>query len=351
MHALVAATGPERLGVLRDAFDLPDAPAVRGLDDARSGVAVHRPAVVVADAVLPWLRAWLAELGDPSAPATVVVADAGSVSLLAPLARAGADAVVALPASRGVTTAALECAAGARRRATDTVTSLVEARRRLQHLVDLGCDLERERRRGDILATAVVRLERAFADTCRTVASVASTRGHDRYAGERVASLATMLAAVVAPDLAREPHLALGFLLHDVGEIAIPDHVLLKPGELSTAERSVLVNHPALGAEIVGRADLLRPVVPIIRHHHERWDGTGYPDRLAGTDIPVGARVFAVADAADAMLTDRPYRAALSLGEVCLELERAAGSQFDPDAVSGFLGLAETGALELSIAS
>ena len=351
MHTVLAAMTPTRLGLLRDTFELPDAPSMHSLDEFRRHLLTHPADALVADAIVPWLGEWLAEPMTGARPGVLVVAEGGSVGLLPALARAGADAVLTLPASRTAASASLECAVASRSRCAESASELAQARRRLQHLVDLGSDLERERRRGDILATTVVRLERAFSDTCRALAGVAGSKANDLTGSERVARLATMLAGVVAPELAVEPHLALGFLLHDVGEIAVPDHVLLKPDSLTEVELAAVRAHPTLGAELVGRAEVLRGVVPIIRHHHERWDGLGYPDRLAGTDIPIGARVFAVADTADAMLTDRPYRAARSVDEVCLELERAAGTQLDPDAVAGFLALAEAGALEPALAS
>jgi HD-GYP domain-containing protein (c-di-GMP phosphodiesterase class II) len=111
---------------------------------------------------------------------------------------------------------------------------------------------------------------------------------------------------------------------------------LKKPGALSEQERQELEQHPAVGAEIVSRLEAYRPSIDTIRHHHERWDGTGYPDGLKGERIPLGARIIAVADAFDAMTSDRVYRAALSTDEALAELRKGRGTQFDPQIVDLF---------------
>jgi HD-GYP domain-containing protein (c-di-GMP phosphodiesterase class II) len=126
-------------------------------------------------------------------------------------------------------------------------------------------------------------------------------------------------------------------LLHDLGKIAISESILLKPSELSAEERGVIQLHPRIGAELVRQVAALRAIGPAVEHHHERWDGTGYPGGLAADAIPVEARVLAVADAFSAMTADRPYRAALSFDEACAELERCAATQFDPMCVRLFV--------------
>jgi HD-GYP domain-containing protein (c-di-GMP phosphodiesterase class II) len=122
----------------------------------------------------------------------------------------------------------------------------------------------------------------------------------------------------------------LGAILHDVGKIGIPDAILLKPAGLTDEEWVVMRAHPEIGERMLSSIDFLDSALPIIRHHHERWDGKGYPDRLEGEEIPVGARIVAVCDAFDAMTSDRPYREALSKAAACEELLSNAGSQFDP---------------------
>jgi ribonuclease P protein subunit RPR2 len=153
----------------------------------------------------------------------------------------------------------------------------------------------------------------------------------------RVTKYASQLAQIVDPALLDDQSVEYGFLLHDIGKIGIPDDVLAKSGPLSDAERRVIETHTTLGEQILDRVPLLQGEgLRIIRSHHERWDGTGYPDRLVGEEIPAGARIFAVADALDAMTTDRPYRKAGTWNEAVQEIVGQAGSHFDPAVVDAF---------------
>ena len=131
--------------------------------------------------------------------------------------------------------------------------------------------------------------------------------------------------------------LELGALFHDIGKIGIPSEVLLKPGSLTPDERKVIEQHPELGERILAPIVRLSDVRPIVRHCHERFDGAGYPDRLAAEDIPLESRIILVCDAFHAMTTDRPYRGRLPLEEACKRLRDGAGTQFDPDVVGVFL--------------
>ena len=141
----------------------------------------------------------------------------------------------------------------------------------------------------------------------------------------------------VDPTLLDDPGLEYGFLLHDIGKIAIPNHVLDKPGPLNPAEWQVMQTHPTIGAEILSDVTLLEGQgIDVVRSHHERWDGGGYPDGLAGADIPLGARIFALADALDAMTSDRPYRTALDWTRTTDEILAGNGRQFDPRVVRAF---------------
>jgi HD-GYP domain-containing protein (c-di-GMP phosphodiesterase class II) len=126
-------------------------------------------------------------------------------------------------------------------------------------------------------------------------------------------------------------------LLHDVGKVGISGRILRKPGPLTPAERAAVERHPRLGASLVSHVPELAEFAPAVLHHHERWDGDGYPAQLRGEAIPLEARLIGVADAFAAMLADRPYRPARSLEEACAELERCAGTQFDPTVVPVFL--------------
>jgi HD-GYP domain-containing protein (c-di-GMP phosphodiesterase class II) len=145
------------------------------------------------------------------------------------------------------------------------------------------------------------------------------------------------LARAVSPRLAEDPTLEYGFLLHDVGKIGIPDEILNKRGPLNDEERRRTKTHTTIGEQMLGGVAFLQGEgLKVVRHHHERWDGSGYPDRLVGTDIPLGARVFAVADALDAMTSDRPYRAARGWQDAGVEIIKQAKRQFDPFVVKAF---------------
>jgi HD-GYP domain-containing protein (c-di-GMP phosphodiesterase class II) len=158
------------------------------------------------------------------------------------------------------------------------------------------------------------------------------TRGHL----DRAHAYAVALAQIVDPAIADDHVLGYGFLLHDIGKVGIPGAVLSKPGPLTPDEWAVMRTHPLLGAELVAPLTALAGATPVIRSHHERWDGTGYPDGLAGTTIPMAARIFAVADCYDALTTSRPYRGALPVEEAVTRIRSAAGGQFDPSVVAAF---------------
>ncbi|HEV2591608.1 MAG TPA: HD domain-containing phosphohydrolase [Gaiellaceae bacterium] len=167
---------------------------------------------------------------------------------------------------------------------------------------------------------------------------------------ERLASLAVRIAEDVGLDADEVEAIRLGAVLHDVGKIGIPDRVLLKPGPLDKDERAIVQQHPLIGDRLLEPLDLLAPARPIVRHHHERWDGAGYPDGLAGEDIPLSARIVAVADSVEVMSSRQLYRRPLTPEESVDELTRGAGSQWDARIVELVLGLIERGELELSSA-
>src|SRR5439155_73038 len=130
-----------------------------------------------------------------------------------------------------------------------------------------------------------------------------------------------------------------GVILHDIGKIGIPDSILLKPGPLSPEEWKVMRTHPGVGRGLIQYIPFLAGAVPIVYHHHERWDGNGYPEGLRGEGIPLSCRIFAVADALDAMTFDRPYSRAVSLEAAREEISRCGGTHFDPAVVSTFLSI------------
>lgn len=130
-------------------------------------------------------------------------------------------------------------------------------------------------------------------------------------------------------------------LVHDIGKVGISDTIIRKPGPLTDEEYNIVKRHPDIGAKIVGQMSGLHAVVPLVRHHHERWDGKGYPDGLQGEEIPLGARILSLADTVDTLCSDRPYRATRSFKAVLEEIKRCSGTQFDPQVVEAFLKVAE----------
>ncbi len=159
------------------------------------------------------------------------------------------------------------------------------------------------------------------------------TRGHS----ERVGALARRLATARAMPEDEADTLAQAGLLHDIGKIGVPEAVLRKQGPLADDEWEMMRRHPVVGAQIVAPFEFFAAGALAIRHHHERWDGSGYPDRLAGTSIPAGARVVAVADVYDALTSDRPYRAALSPSAALELVTRQAGTTLDAQVVDALI--------------
>jgi len=166
----------------------------------------------------------------------------------------------------------------------------------------------------------------------------AYTRGHS----ERVGAWSRGVAAALGLPPAEVDMIGQAGLLHDIGKIGIPEAVLRKPGGLDAQEWAVMRNHPLIGAQIVAPFDFFTGGALMIRHHHERWDGSGYPDGLAADEIPVGARIIAVADVYDALTSNRPYRAALPHATAIEQLTEAAGRTLDEDSVAAFIDLIQT---------
>jgi len=191
--------------------------------------------------------------------------------------------------------------------------------------------------------TRSAELRRSYMLTVRALASAVEAR--DAYTGrhaERVAAYGLALGEVYGMALGDDPEIEFGFLLHDAGKVAVPDAILFKPGPLTAAERLVMQQHPVTGSEIVREIDFLGAARDVIRSHHERWDGSGYPDGLAGVDIPVSARVFAVADTLDALTTRRPYREPSSIADARRIIEAGRGTHFDPDVIVAFRALPDS---------
>jgi len=174
--------------------------------------------------------------------------------------------------------------------------------------------------------------KQASLDSVRALACAVEAKDpYTRRHSEHVAHYAVHLARAADVDKATVEQIRVASLLHDVGKIGVPDHILTKPGVLTADEFEFIRRHPALGSDIVANITLFDYEAKLIRHHHECWDGMGYPDGLAGEDIPLGSRIMQLADSIDAMLMERTYKKGYPVNEMLDELARCAGSQFDPN--------------------
>src|SRR5579884_2269070 len=181
-------------------------------------------------------------------------------------------------------------------------------------------------------------IQRAYLETIRMLAAAVEAR--DPYTGghlERVTHYALVIARALGWTGERLSETEMGAILHDIGKIGIQDAILRKAGPLSPEEWEHMRTHPIIGTQILRGITFLEPVIPYVRHHHERYDGKGYPEGLAGEDIPIGGRLIAVADAFDAMTSSRPYRPAMCAEAALAELRSSAGTQLDPKIVDAFM--------------
>jgi putative nucleotidyltransferase with HDIG domain len=187
-------------------------------------------------------------------------------------------------------------------------------------------------------AVLVSDLERTFTTTLTALMSAVEAK--DSYTAsheEEVAKLAERVALRLGVRSTQARDVRYAALLHDVGKVAVPSEILLKPGALTESEWAVMKSHATVGGELVGRIDAFAHLAPAVRASHERWDGGGYPDGLAGEQIPLAARIIAACDTYEAIVTDRPYRAAATPAEACEELRRVAGAQLDAGVVDALL--------------
>lgn len=183
-------------------------------------------------------------------------------------------------------------------------------------------------------------LEQAYLDMIQTLrytveAKDSYTRGHS----DRVSEYSVLIGEKLGLSKEQIKTLRIGGLFHDIGKIGIPDSILLKPAKLTDDEYSQIKNHPSIGAHILGSAVIFKDIIPIVKHHHERYDGNGYPSRLKGEEIPYIARIAAVADTFDAMTSRRSYRGPIDIEHVKEEIKRCEGTQFDPKIAEAFLDI------------
>ena len=192
------------------------------------------------------------------------------------------------------------------------------------------------------LKLAYQELEDTYRTTLEALGSALDTRDIGTEAhSRRVHGYALAIADKYGVPQENMRDLAHGVLLHDIGKIGIPDSILLKPGPLTPEEWKVMRTHPEIGKRLIETIPFLRGAVPIVYSHHEKWDGSGYPRSLRGEEIPLGARIFAVVDAFDAMTFDRPYSKAIPFEAARTEIKRCAGTHFDPAVVEAFMRVPE----------
>src|SRR5215208_3302094 len=324
--------------LLRATFELVDVELDEAADVAGAEASLdrRRPDVVVLDVELPGrdgLALCRALKSDPHLREIPVVMLTGSPEIGDDARRAGADAFLTKPFSPLRLLAVVERLAGGLY-GIPFPHGQPEPREDEQLLLyarDLRYLLEIERGQRALL-------QEAYRATVAALASAleqkdTGTRAHS----QRVQRYAIELAWAVEPDLLADPSSEYGFLLHDVGKIGIPDRVLLKPGPLRPSERRLMQTHTVLGEQMLSSVSFLAGEgLRVVRSHHERWDGSGYPDGLAGDEIPLGARIFAVADALDAITSDRPYRQRRPWTYAAEEIVEESGKQFDPEVVAAF---------------
>ena len=318
-----------RVTLAADEFEIEE---VASAEEAREVARFWRPAVVLLDVQLPGLDglSFCRQLtaGRDNPPAVILLT--GTATPPAEAQKVGARAILHKPFSPLDLIALID---GLDEMPTERLVSRSEgdAEQLLVYARDLSRIVEVERSQRRLLQHAYRQTVAALADALE-----AKDPGTGLHA-QRVQHYAVALTEMVEPRLLDDASLEYGFLLHDVGKIGVGDQILNKPGPLSPAERDLIELHPAIGVEILSGVGLLEGEgIGVVGSHHERWDGGGYPAGLAGDRIPLGARIFALADALDAMTSDRPYRAALTWEKATDEVLSHDGSQFDPKVVRAF---------------
>jgi response regulator RpfG family c-di-GMP phosphodiesterase len=324
--------------LLRTTFEVVDIEVdeAESAEVAQDRIAAERPDVIVLDVMMPGIdglelcRRLKRDRATRDIPVVLLTGSEGGTLVSADAA--GADAFVKKPFSPLELLGVVERLAGGLYgvplrlgKQGDPEEQLLLYARDLRHLLELE--------RGQRMA-----LQEAYRETVAALATALETKDTGTRAhSQRVQQYALELCRAIAPQLGDEPSAEYGFLLHDVGKIGIPDEVLRKPGPLTDEERRLMQTHTVIGEQMLGGVAFLRgPGLAVVRSHHERWDGGGYPDGLSRDEIPLGARVFAVADTLDAMTSDRVYRPAQRWNDARGEILRQHGRQFDPDVVDAF---------------
>jgi cyclic di-GMP phosphodiesterase len=337
LRLLIVDDDPGLLMLLRTTFEIIDLDVEEAQNAAQAEAQIRerRPDVIVLDVSMPGMSGleFCRELkANPDRRDIPVVILSGSETMEADAKRAGAEAFLEKPFSPLDLLGLVEQLAGG---LFEGPFRLMADERPEEQLLlyarDLRRLLELERGQRHLLKVAYEETIDAFAGALAAKDFV--TGAHSK----RVVRYAVELTRQLEPGLLDTPTLEHGFLLHDVGKIGIPDSILIKRHSLTMEERRVMRTHPVLGAHLMAPVPLLQGHgLEVIRSHHERWDGSGYPDMLRRDEIPLGARIFSVADSLDAMTSERPYRHAYSWEESSAEIVAQSGRQFDPEVVVAF---------------
>jgi response regulator RpfG family c-di-GMP phosphodiesterase len=339
VRLLVVDDDPGLLALIRTTFEDVEVEVDEATSSAsaRRAVAAHSPDVIVLDvrlageSGLDLCRTLKSDLRTASIP---VVLLSGLIDLAAlDAANAGADAFLPKPFSPLQLLGLVERLAGGlgSYALTEAPLDRSDNAQLLLYARDLRRIVELERAQRRLVQEAYGATVGALAEALE--AKDTGTRAHS----QRVQHYALELTRAVEPALGDDISVEYGFVLHDVGKIGISDRILQKAGPLTHEERWVMEEHPILGYEMLRDVAFLSGEgLAVVRHHHERWDGAGYPDHLEGTDIPLAARIFAVADTLDAVTSDRPYRTARPWEDARREILAQSGRQFDPRVVDAF---------------
>jgi response regulator RpfG family c-di-GMP phosphodiesterase len=338
LRLLLVDDDPGLRALLRATLDAVDI-EVEDAEDAPSAeraIAARRPDAIVLDVNLPGIdglsfcKRLKRRRATREIPVVILSGSDGGTAAAA--TAAGADAYLSKPFSPLELLAIVERLAGGLYGVPFRASNKKEPEEQLLlYARDLRHLLEIERGQRHLLESAYHETVAALATALETKDT--GTRAHS----QRVQRYAVELTKAIEPHLVDDQSTEVGFLLHDVGKIGIPDEILLKPAPLTTVERARMETHTVLGEQMLGGVQFLQGEgLRVVRSHHERWDGAGYPDGMTGTEIPLGARIFAVADALDAMTSDRPYRRAMTWAAAGREILRESGRQFDPAVVKAF---------------
>jgi putative nucleotidyltransferase with HDIG domain len=278
----------------------------------------------------------------------IVITSFGDIDVAVDAIRLGAYDYIVKPFNISQVTISVRRALERRRLLLENV----QYKKSLEHkVVEKTIDLIRKNKKleqqAKLLEGLLRDLRESYESTLDAMVSAIESRDCEtKHHCRRVQAYAVLLAQRLAVTPEQLVDISYGALLHDVGKIGVPDSILLKPGKLTEQEWEVMRSHTRIGYKMLSRIKFLQGAADIVRYHHERWDGAGYPTGTAGHDIPLGARIFSIIDTFDAITSKRPYKEALPVQHARDEIRRCAGSQFDPALVEEFLKVSDAELIE-----